>query len=109
MVEATLEHRFVAAKPKRLIADRGYDSDELDDRLQQKHGIELSAPNRRCRTRAASQDGRKLRRYRRRWKIERFFAWVKNFRRLPMRWERNSPNFLGMVQLACLLILLRRF
>lgn len=107
LVEATLQHRFVAEKPKRLIADRGYDSDALDDLLAQQHGIELIAPHRRYRTRTHRQDRRKLRRYKRRWKIERLFAWLKNFRRLLVRWERHSHNFLGMVQLACMLILLR--
>ena len=108
LVEATVEHRFVADKPKRLIGDRGYDSDAVVDRLAQQHGIELIAPHRRYRTRRQRQDRRKLRRYRRRWKIERLFAWLKNFRRLLVRWERHSNNFLGMVQLACMLILLRR-
>jgi transposase len=107
LVEATIEHRFVADKPQRIVADKGYDSDELDQRLTAKHGIELIAPHRRCRTRPPSQDRRKLRRYKRRWKIERFFAWLKNFRRLLFRWERHSLNFLGMVQLASVLILLR--
>lgn len=107
LVETTIEHRFIAQKPKRLIADRGYDSDALDDLLAQRHGIELIAPHRRYRTRRHRQDRRKLRRYQRRWKIERLFAWLKNFRRLLLRWERHSNNFLGMVQLACMLILLR--
>ncbi|HWY52789.1 MAG TPA: IS5 family transposase [Candidatus Bathyarchaeia archaeon] len=108
LVDATVEHRFVAEKPKRLIADKGYDSDALDDLLAEQHGIELIAPHRRYRTRTHRQDRRKLRRYKRRWKIERLFAWLKNFRRLLVRWERHSNNFLGMVQLACMLILLRR-
>ena len=106
LVAVTIEHRFVAEKPKRLIADKGYDSDALDDQLAER-GIELIAPHRRYRTRTHRQDRRKLRRYQRRWKIERFFAWLKNFRRLLVRWERHSLNFLGMVQLACMLILLR--
>lgn len=107
LVTATIQHRFVAEKPKRLIGDKGYDSDALDDQLAE-HGIELIAPHRRYRTRTHRQDRRKLRRFKRRWKIERFFAWLKNFRRLLVRWERHSHNFLGMVQLACMLILLRR-
>jgi transposase len=56
---------------------------------------------------AATQDGRRLRRYRRRWKIERLFAWLHNFRRIVIRWEYYPENFLGMVQLACAVILLR--
>jgi transposase len=34
-------------------------------------------------------------------------AWLKNFRRISSRWERHAANFLGMVQLGCVLILLR--
>jgi hypothetical protein len=58
LVENTIEHRFVADKPKRLIGDKGYDSDALDDRLAG-HGIELIAPHRRYRTRTHRQDRRK--------------------------------------------------
>jgi transposase len=50
----------------------------------------------------ATQDGRRLRRYRRLRKIERLFAWLHNFRRIVIRWEYYPENFLGMVQLAAL-------
>ncbi len=43
----------------------------------------------------------------RRWKIERLFAWLQNFRRLVVRYERYAENFLGMLQLGCCIILLR--
>ena len=105
LVEGTLEQRHIAAVPQRLIGDKAYDSDPLDARLRQLHDIEVIAPNRRKRRK--TQDGRPLRRYLRRWKIERLFAWLKNFRRLNSRWERYAINFLGMVQLGCALILLR--
>jgi transposase len=48
-----------------------------------------------------------MRRYRRRWKIERLFAWLQNFRRLVVRYERYAENFLGMLYLGCCIILLR--
>jgi len=104
LVEDTLQQRHVATLPQRLIGDRAYDSDPLDQRLRER-GVELIAPNRRKRKR--TQDGRPLRRYLRRWKVERLFAWLKNFRRLSGRWERHAHNFLGMVQLGCMLIRLR--
>ena len=104
LVEDTLAERHIAQLPRRLIGDKAYDSDALDQRLRNQHGIEMIAPNRRRRRR--TQDGRPLRRYLRRWKIERLFAWLKNFRRLTSRWERYATNFLGMVQLGCALILL---
>jgi transposase len=43
----------------------------------------------------------------RRWKVERLFAWLHNFRRLVTRWEFHVENFLGFVQLACVIMLLR--
>jgi transposase len=74
--------------PLRLIADRGYDSDPLRKRLAER-GIELIAPHRRNRSKPVTQDGRALRRYRRRWKIERTFAWLGNFRHLVVRYDRS--------------------
>ena len=71
------------------------------------YGIEMIAANRRGRAR--TQDGRSLRRVRRRWKVERLFAWLHNSRRVVTRWERHFDNYLGMVQLACARILLRAF
>ena len=106
LVPATLDARFVRALPTRLIGDRGYDSDPLDARLRQAYGIEMIAKHRRGRH-VATQDGRPLRQARRRWKIERFFAWLHNSRRLVTRWEYHVENFLGMLQLACPRILLR--
>ena len=104
LVESTLDRRHIGPLPKRMIGDKAYDSDPLDKRLRER-GIEMIAPNRRKRHK--TQDGRPLRRYRHRWKIERLFAWLKNFRRICCRWERHADNFLGMVQLGCMLILLR--
>ena len=91
----------------RLIADRGYDSDPLRRTLARR-GTQLIAPHRSSRTRAVPQDGRPLRRYRRRWIIERTFAWLHRFRRLVVRYERKALVFLGLVHIACALIALKR-
>jgi len=92
--------------PQRLIGDRAYDADPLDAGLAAL-GVEMIAPHRRNRKRPKTQDGRPLRRYKRRWKVERLFAWLGNFRRLVVRYERHALNFLGFVHLGCILILLR--
>lgn len=94
-------------KPERVIADKAYDSDRLRARLKRR-GIELIAPHRRNRKKPKTQDGRKLRRYRKRWKVERTFAWFGNFRRLLVRWERHLKMYLAFFHLACLLITLNR-
>jgi len=90
-----------------LIGDKAYDSDPLDRKLREKHKVELIAPHKENRSKPATQDGRSLRRYCRRWKIERFFAWLHNFRRLVTRWERKLDNFRAMLYLGCIVILLR--
>ena len=105
LVAATLEARIVAEVPLQLIGDKAYDSDRLDDQLLQEYGTEMIAPNRRGRSR--TQDGRRLRRYRRRWKIERLFAWLFNFRRLVVRYEYHAENFQAFVHLGAIIILLR--
>lgn len=104
LVHDTLEASFGMDFPKRLIGDKAYDSDGLDVELETL-GIEMIAPNRR--NRKKTQDGRPLRRYRRRWKVERTIAWLQSFRRVRTRDEVKAQNFLGMVQLACIVILLR--
>jgi len=90
-----------------MIGDKAYDSDALDARLYAERGLTLIAPHRGNRQRRRTQDGRPLRRYRRRWRIERLFAWLQNFRRLVTRYEYHAENFLGFVQLGCIVILLR--
>lgn len=106
LVEQTMEARFVADVPERLIGDKAYDSDRLDDQMMQKFGTEMIAPNKRNR-RVPTQDGRSLRRYVRRWKIERLFAWLFNFRRLVVRYEYHAENFQGFLHLGAAVILLR--
>jgi transposase len=94
------------SRVRRLIADRAYDSDPLRKQLHAQ-GIELICPHRQNRRKAATQDGRALRRYRRRWKIERTFAWLGNFRRLVVRYDRSLQMYNAFFHLACLIITLR--
>jgi transposase len=108
LLEETLDGAFLDELAPRLIGDKAYDSDKHDRRLEEERDIELIAPNRANR-KVQTQDGRPLRRYKRRWKVERLFAWLQNFRRLVNRWERNHNNFTGFVHLGCIMILLRRF
>jgi transposase len=94
-------------KPVRVIADKAYDSDPLRKRLQQR-GIELIVPHRCNRKKPATQDGRALRRYRRRWIVERTNAWLANFRRLVVRYDRSLTIYGAFFHIACFMIVLRR-
>jgi transposase len=107
LVEDTLDELLTKSQPQRLIGDKAYDSDGLDAMLK-KRGIEMISPNRQ-RRRVKTQDRRPLRRYKRRWKVERFFAWLHNFRRLITRFEMYSFNFRGFLHLGCVAILMRHF
>jgi transposase len=107
LIDATLEGRFLADYPPRLIGDKAYDSDPLDERLMKDWAIEVIAPHRDNRRRPSTQDGRPLRRRRRRWRVERLFAWLHNFRRVVVRWERKPDNYLAFLHLGCAIILLR--
>ena len=99
LVHATLAERFVRQLPERLIGDNTYESDRLDAELARR-GVELIAPHRKTRQHR-TQDGRPLRRYRRRWKVERLFAWLQNFRRLVVL--RAIRRELSRDATACLL------
>ena len=105
LVDSTLVEMVIAEAPENLVGDNAYDSDKLDAELRQ-YGIELIAPHRSNR-KNKTQDGRRLGRYHRRWKSEQLFAWLQNFRRLVVRYERYADNFLGMLHLGCCLILMR--
>ena len=94
-------------QPERLIADRGYDSNPARAWLAER-GIEPIIPARSNNTVATHQDGRTLRRYKRRWLIERSIAWLQNFRRLVVRYEYLAVNFIALVHLACAVITLKR-
>jgi transposase len=113
LVEATLDNVKVKVgkgkrgKPKRLIGDRGYDSNPVRALLV-KRGIEPIIPKRKNNKVATHQDGRKLRRYKRRWIIERSNSWLQTFRRLVVRYERSEKIFAALVHMACALITLKK-
>ena len=82
---------MIEAKPENLIGDRAYDSDPLDEELR-RDGIEMIPPHRANRSKARTQDQRRLSRYTRRWLVERFFAWIQWQRRILVRWEYRTSS-----------------
>ena len=86
LVQLCFDFYMIEAKPENLIGDRAYDSDPLDEELRN-DGIEMIAPHRSNRSKPPTQDRRRLSRYKRRWLVERFFAWIQWQRRILVRWE----------------------
>jgi IS5 family transposase len=109
LTERTLDAAFVDELPGKLIGDKAWDSKPLEEELAEERNIELIAPMRGGKVPSRRrQDGRPFRRYKRRWLVERLFAWLKQFRRIALRWERKAENCLGLLHLGCTVIMLRR-
>ena len=108
LTERTLDAAFVAELPPRLIGDKAWDAGVLQKRLWDERKIDLIAPKRGGqRPSRRKQDGRKLRRYKRRWRVEALFAQLKRFRRIATRWDVKSANFFGFLHLASCVLFLR--
>jgi transposase len=103
LVEPLFDFMVTVDFPEKLIGDKAYDSDKLDAAMAAR-GVEMISPHRANRKpENKTQDGRPLRRYKRRWTVERTIGWLQNYRRLCIRWEKSTAMFQGFVHLrACL-------
>jgi transposase len=108
LVQGMFEFMLSSQTPDRIIGDKAYDSDTLDDQLACL-GSDMIAPHRRSRKpENVTQDGRRLQRYKRRWTVERTIAWFQNYRRLCIRWEKSTMLFQGFLHLSCSILLIRQ-
>ena len=106
LLEPTMANSFACEKLQRLICDRAYDNDGLRHRLKLRD-IDLIVPHKSNRVHL-TQDRRKLRRYNRRWIVERTMAWLHNYRRLVTRWERHVEICTAFLHIVCILLILNR-
>lgn len=107
LVQGMFDFMLTEEMPERLVGDKAYDSDKLDDMLAE-YGIEMIAPHRQNRRpENVTQDGRSLRRYKRRWLVERTISWLQNYRRLCIRWEKSTKLFQGFLHFGCALMLMK--
>jgi transposase len=108
LVQGLFEFMLTLETPDRIIGDKAYDSDALDEDMDLEC-VEMIAPHRKNRKREnVTQDGRPLRRYKRRWTVERTISWFQNFRRLCIRYEKSTRLFQGFLHLGCSMILLKQ-
>jgi transposase len=85
-----------------VLADKGYDSDANRAAIR-RQGARPCLPPRKNRSEPIEYD-RHL--YKERNVIERYFAWVKQYRRVATRYDKKAANFLGFVWLASIAIML---
>jgi transposase len=107
LIEPLLDAATTPFVPNKLIYDKAADCDALRDRLAERN-VDLISPHRKNRVRRKKQDGRKLRRYRRRWTVERTVSWLQDFRRLLIRHEFYASIYHGFAKLACIVMAVRR-
>ncbi|WP_397568372.1 transposase [Schlesneria sp. T3-172] len=107
-IETLVDIQVAGQKPERLLYDKAADADWVRDTLQLR-GIEQITPHRKGRKKPSRQDGRRLRRYASRWKVERTISWLGYQRRLLVRHEYYPHLFEGFFHLACVMICLNRF
>lgn len=105
LIEPTLDK--LTGEPQRAVMDKEFDSDKFRDKLAER-GIDPIIPYRDNAVERRYDDGRKMRRYKRRWVVERLFAWLGNFRRLVTRYERKVKMYQAFVHVAFMLITLRQ-
>jgi transposase len=86
-------------RPDTLIADRGYDHDKYR-RLVWGRGVKPVIARRK------TEHGSGLGRHR--WVVERTFAWLHNFKRLLVRYERRAEIHQAVLALRCCLVCFRR-
>jgi transposase len=89
----------IPGRLRRLVADRGYDADELRRSLRSA-GTNPVIPGRRTRKRAIRHDKA---RYKDRWRIEAAFCRLKDFRRIATRYDKLATNFASAVALAAVI------
>jgi transposase len=86
--------------PQVVIADKGYDADELVEKIRRR-GAKAVIPSRSNRKRPRPFNRQQ---YRSRNLVERFVNRIKHYRRVATRYEKTARNFLGFVQLAASLV-----
>jgi IS5 family transposase len=91
-----------------VVADKGHDSDPLRDELEAANYTPV-IPHRKNRVKASRNDGRRLRRYRHRWLVERTNAWLHCYRGLAVRWSYYSFMYVGLAYLSFIHLALQRF
>jgi transposase len=86
-------------RPGKLDADKGYDSTANRAWLRRR-GITTRIARR------GIESSQRLGRHR--WKVERALSWLSCYRRLAVRWDRDSERFFAFVLLACALVCFNR-
>jgi transposase len=92
-------------RPEQLYADAAYDTEHIRRGLESM-GIEPNIP-------VNPRNGRRPRPYnvglyrRMRSAVERFFGWLKSFRRIIIRYERLESTYKALVTIASIIIHLR--
>lgn len=86
-------------RPYKVHADKGYDFKRCRDAIWKRNGVPRIA-------RRGVESSERLGRHR--WVVEATFAWLNQYRRLRVRYERRADVHLALVTLGCAMICLKQ-
>ncbi|GIW59197.1 MAG: IS5 family transposase [Patescibacteria group bacterium] len=96
-------------RPENIVGDRGYDAKWLRKSMRQRR-MKPFIPKRR--KKGQKEEPRYNKRvkdmYKTRWIVERTNAWLQNYRRVAIRWDKLADSYEAFIELGCILICLRR-
>ena len=94
-------------KPQRVVADRGYDWRLLRQELRARK-ITPYIPKRQGWKRKITHEMSQslIHWYKKRWVVERTFAWLQNYRKITVRWEHSTITYTGLMHLALVMLCL---
>ncbi len=90
-------------EPQGMCLDKGYDYDEVREILEE-FGFTAHIKARGEEAKELKEEASKRAR---RWVVERSHSWMNRFRRILVRWDKKSENYLAFLHFACALIAFR--
>jgi putative transposase len=90
-----------AGSEQHLCLDAAYDSEPVREELEARSYEPHISPADKQRRSERKEARRHLGGRARRWVVERTHSWLNRSRRLLVRWEKKTENYLGFIHLAC--------
>jgi transposase len=104
MVDENLENIKIKVVGSRLLADKGYNSQKLKTSLAEKHNLKLIYPIKKNQTNKCFSTS-ELDLLKGRTIVENYFAWMKSFRRLLVRYDKHLVHYASFCYLGSLNII----
>ena len=107
LIEDTINSMLIDRKNLSIIADSGYVSESIREKLKNSKNITLIAQKRRNQF-VQNTKSEKLK-LKERHIVENFYSWIKKYQRIRLRMDRLTRTYTGFVYLSYMSILCKKF